>query len=167
MSQLIQRAPLGLLSILDSKAGGQNPNVLSDTVTTTLNALPLYEVQNRLSRNSQILAGAIVQGFNDGAPTLLQPQPGEIWHVLGLSVRGEAGIGAANFKATVGFRDLRNNGFLPVCDYQNFPVAGNLPVLGAPCDYWMTPSEIVSMFVVQTTGAVDVQLAAFFNRFTV
>lgn len=49
MSGEVNRVPVGLLSILDMKARGQNPRVLDGTLGASIELLDLYLQQNRQS----------------------------------------------------------------------------------------------------------------------
>lgn len=156
MPQLIQRPPLGLLGLLDSKAGGMNPNALLDEVRGSVELRELYGVQTRFSVNSAIAAGAIVAGLNVFAPTLTAPGSGALWLMRAIGVRCTAAYAAATFRFNVGVFDLRNNSYIALTDTVGGAI-GEQPSVGTRMDgYVWRPGDQLAMWAVNAAGAVNV-----------
>lgn len=166
MPQLIQRAPLGLLGILDSKAGGQNPNALLDEVRPTVDVSTLYNVSQRLSVNATIAAGAIVIGTNLFPVTLSGPQQGELWIVHRATVFATANFAAATFRFGLALIDSRNSS-VSIMGTLISGAAGERPITGGPGGFIMRPGENLALWASNPAGAVNVQLTTLFDLVTI
>lgn len=163
MPQLIQRAPLGLLSLLDSKAGGQAPNTLSDLVTPTVELGPLYGIGTRERRTLSLLAASVVVGFNlVGSGNGLVP-PGETWHLLNLTGIPN-NVVAAGMGFAVGFADAGNR-FSMVGSYIEAATATR-PVCGGECNIWLPPGTQLGAWVGRTAAGGDLVVTPHFERYT-
>ena len=104
MPQPISRVPLGLLSLLDSKANGINPNGLMEDVRGVLELLPMFGLYRRQHATELLTGGAqIFTGWNGTLSAALVPA-GEVWRVLHISADGT--VSAGNPTLAVGFRDV-------------------------------------------------------------
>lgn len=89
MPQVINRPPVGLTSILDSKANGRAPGALLDEVRATVELLDLYGLGQRQSLQEQINNPVLgPQAF-----TTSEVPEGELWRVLNLTVLIAANAG--------------------------------------------------------------------------
>ena len=167
MPQLIQRPPLGLLGLLDSKAGGQNPNSLSDEVRPVVDLNSFYGVQTRFSVNAALAAGAIAIGANVFPVTLGSPQTGQLWVMRAIGVRCTAAYAAATWRFNAGVFDLRNNSYVALTDTVG-GVVGDQPSVGALLDgYIWRPGDQLCLWAVNAAGAVDVTGTAIFDRLAI
>lgn len=157
MAQLIQRAPLGLLSVLDSKAGGQAPNLLNDTVVPTLDLQPMYGLYVRQRVTASIAAATVAVGFNSLGGLALVPA-GETWRLLNLTGNVNNVI-AAGIDVAVGYSD-QSNRFSMVGSMITAATATR-PTFGGECDIWLKPGDIIGIWVGRT--AVGADLIGFLN----
>lgn len=164
MTQTIQRSPVGLLGLLDSKAGGLTPAQLGDVVYPMLDIAALYGWQSRVSINSTLAAGALVQGVNVFPANLASPAPGEIWLVRSISVFATANYAAATFRFAAGWVDNRNAGFQQVGALIGGAI-GDRPVSGGQLEVVFRPgSDQVAVWVPAIAGAVDLQANVCLDR---
>jgi len=86
---LINRVPVGLLSLLGIRAGGQNPAVLEDQVRPVIDLTALY-LASFIERNVDSNNVTVVGAF---ASNLIVPQ-GEAWYVHRYTIITSAALGA-------------------------------------------------------------------------
>lgn len=91
MPSLVNRVPPGLLSLLGIKAGGNNPSVLPDVLTPTLELLELYVAGNAVDG---VAATSVITGLGVWGVAAFQPNPGELLYVERMSVSRTAGLAA-------------------------------------------------------------------------
>jgi len=157
MPQLIQRAPLGLLSLLDSKAGGIAPNALSDLVQPTVELLPLYGLGVRRSVQTSVAAAGVVVGLNQLGGVGQVPS-GETWHLLNLTGIVNNVI-AAGISWAIGYSNPTGL-FHMVGEEKSTPTAIR-GLAGGPCDVWLPPGSFVAVYVTRTAAGAD--LIAYFD----
>lgn len=88
----INRTPPGLLSLLGIQTAGNNPHMLSDTVTPTLEMLRLYLEGFSLPEAAATNAPAAPGFFAVNGPLLI-PGPGEILVCNGIAATAGAALG--------------------------------------------------------------------------
>jgi hypothetical protein len=162
MAQLIQRSPLGLLSLLDSKAGGIAPNILSDTVIPTVDILDLYGLGKRNAVQASILAAAAIVGFNSLGGLALVP-PGETWRMLNITGR-VANVVAAGVWWAPGYVQIG-------AQFQatSMPVqtpTGRQGINGGLVDFWVPPGTAFGIHIQDTAIAADLLLWLNFERYS-
>jgi len=168
--QLIQRAPHGLLALLGSKAGGANPNTLSDEVSPGIELRDLYEVRQRRSTNVTAITGAALAAgvgtFIAGAATLAQPQSDAIWHVRNISLRATGAIlaGGDILQVAIGWQDVRNTSLAIAGNSPRF-TAGMSPCFGVNCDLFIGPGQILGVYVIEATTPDDIVLQTTFDLY--
>ena len=169
MPQTIQRPPHGLLALLDSKAGGQNPWQLDDNVSPSIDLRDLYEVRARRSTNTTAITGATIAAgvgtFIQGAATLAQPPNDALWHVRNISLRASAVLGAADvLYLGLGWQDVRNSSLAIVGVTPRFT---NLqaPVWGVDCDVFIGPGQILGIWVIEAATPDDIVLQTTFDLY--
>lgn len=162
MPQLIQRAPLGLLSVFDSKAGGVAPNQLSDTVQPTVDLQPMYGLYVRNRITASIAAAGVVVGFNSLGGLLLVPA-GETWRLLNLTGNVN-NVVAAGCDVAIGYSDQTGR-FSMIGSYVSCATATR-PTFGGECDIWLKPGDIVGVWVGRTAAGADLIGWANFERYT-
>lgn len=151
MPQLIQRSPLGLLSLLDSKAGGIAPNLLTDTVSPTVELLPLYGLGVRVRGNASVAAAGVVVGVNSLGGLAVVPS-GQTWHVL--NITGIVNnVVAAGISYGVGY-SAPGNLFSMIGDERSTPT-GQRGLAGGPCDVWLPPGSFIAFYVTRTAAGAD------------
>ncbi len=104
MPLLIQRSPVGLLGILDSKQSGMAPAALLDEVRAIYDVGSLYSNRVRRSRSSSILVANNVLGVNVSDPVAsdhMYVRDGEIWLVWAIAAQLSTVSGTCN--GTAGF----------------------------------------------------------------
>lgn len=84
--------PVGLQGYLGTKAVGQNPDRLSQTVYSFVDADPFYEIGLNLRRQSASFTPTVSGEVGFGA--LVVP-PGKLWMILNHSTRTSGGAGDA------------------------------------------------------------------------
>lgn len=92
MPALINRAPPGLLSLLDLKAMGENPSQLSNVVAPTLDMLEFY-LRNYSSLVTDVTGTIGTTGFFP--VTAFDTNPGEVVVLSGLGVIADSVLAAA------------------------------------------------------------------------
>lgn len=162
MPQLIQRTPLGLLSLLDSKAGGVNPSALSDIVQPVFDIEPLYGLSSRGSATDQIAAGYGVGVNAVAANGTTDCPPGVARHVRYLGANTDTTpAGALRFQ--VGWFIERINRFVP----HGFPTdpltASTRGVSGGACDFWQFPGVRPAVYVMDATATVNLSVVVLFE----
>lgn len=162
MPQVIQRSPLGLLSVLDSKAGGQAPNLLADLVTPTLDLQPMYGLYRRERVTASIAAAAAVVGFNSLGGLLLVPS-GETWRLLNLTGNVN-NVVAAGTDVAIGYSD--QTGRFSMVGSMVAAATNTRPTFGGECDVWLKPGDLVGVWVSRTAIAADLIGWANFERYT-
>lgn len=167
MPQLIQRSPLGLLGLLDSKAGGQNPNTLLDEVRPVIDLTDAFSVANRFSQNSAI-AGPVL-GLNIFPTTLGEPDPGEIWLMKRITVITTAVIAVANtFRFVAGVHDIRNASFTILSDFVAVAAAvGEHLVCGGAVNYIWRPGDQAAVFVLNATNPAPLRCTLVFDQISI
>jgi len=161
MPQLIQRAPLGLLSLFDSKAGGVAPNVLLDEVRCTADITKLLGLTVRRRASSSIAAAAAVLGFNFAGTSTVPP--GEVWHVLNIT-------GIVNNVIAAGITWAPGHGnasaalFMAVTP-EIATVTGVRGVTGAEVDLWLGPGDAIGSYVSRTVAGADLIWNWAYDRF--
>jgi hypothetical protein len=93
MPSLVNKVPPGLLALLGIKAGGQNPSILPDTLTPTIELLELYVSGNCTEVNANTSAITNPQLWN--ASALPQPGAGEMFVVERMSIAAAGTLPAA------------------------------------------------------------------------
>lgn len=124
MPSLVNRVPPGLLSLLGIKAGGQNPSILPDVLTPTLELMELYSSANATEAAGTTSAVNLTGLWGIAA---LQPGPGEIFLVERMTV-DLVNVLAAGTTMRV-----------QPCFYQNYPYTVGLPAEAGP-------GEVLSVF---------------------
>lgn len=163
MPQLIQRAPLGLLSLLDSKAGGIAPNALSDLVQPTVELLPLYGLSVRRKVNLSIAAAGVVVGFNLVGSGLGIVPSGETWRLLNLTgVSNNVVAGGMNW--SVGYANPSSQ--FSMIGQQIANPTGIRSAAGGECDRWLEPGSYLGIWVASPAAGGDVVLFAHYERYT-
>lgn len=161
MSQLIQRAPLGLLALLDSKAGGIAPNVLSDLVQPTVELIDMYGLGVRTAVQASIAAAGVVVGFNSIGGLGLVPA-GETWRMLNVTGRVNNVIAAGLWWAP-GFAHVGAQ-FQATSNPVQTPT-GRQGINGGPCDIWVPPGTAFGIHVQDTAAGADLLLWLYFERY--
>jgi len=164
MPQLIQRAPVGLLGLFDSKAGGTAPNLLSDTVAGIVDLAPMYGLQQQQTRIVSIALATVIVGFNPGAGSFSIVPPGEVWRMRNIA-GSVSNVIAAGIDLAVGYADP-NSRFSKVGDYIACATATR-PYLGGPVDVWLNPGWQIGAWVGRTAAGADIQLVFHFERYLV
>lgn len=161
MPQLIQRAPIGLLGLLDSKAGGQAPNLLSDELRAVFDIEPLFGLAARGSAVDTLTGGSLVVGVN-AVPALANTdcQPGVIRHIRYLGANTDT-TPAGTFKFAVGWFIERVNRF--VLHGQPSDAAALRGAVGGACDFWQQPGIRPAVYVMDATGAVNLSVVTVFE----
>lgn len=164
MPQPIQRNPYGLLSLLDSKAGGQNPNAILDELRPTVDLTDFLAVQTRFSVNGAIAAPAL--GLNIAPVTLTEPDAGEIWIMRAITAVTTAVIAVApTFRFVVGVHDIRNGSFTCLSDFIATAAAvGEHLCTGARLAYIWRPGDQAAVFVLNATNAAALRVTVTFDR---
>lgn len=162
MPQLIQRSPLGLLSLLDSKAGGIAPNVLTDTVTPTVELLNLYGIGKRNQVQASIVAAGVVVGFNSIGGFGIVPA-GECWRMLNVTAR-VANVIAAGLWWAPGYSS-QGTQFNAVAQPVQTPT-GRQGISGANLDLWVPPGTIFGVHVQDTAAGADLLMWLYFERYS-
>jgi len=163
MAQLIQRAPLGLLSLLDSKAGGIAPNVLTDTVAPTVELMPLYGLGTRQARSLTLAAAGVVVGFNlTGSGNGIIP-PGECWHLINLTCV-TANVIAAGVDWATGYSNTGS--FFQMIGSPVATATAERGAAGGECDVWLPPGTQLGVWVERTAAGADFNNFAYFERYT-
>lgn len=143
MPSIINRVPPGLLSLLGIQSTGQNPSTLGDTVSPTLDLLPLYIQANSISEGtSAVISTQGVWQFNIGAG------PGEILIVNGL-LQYAAGALAAG--TTIAFTPIIiSTAGTPFAVAPLGPnvrqTAGNSIASGSPDTFFIPPSHNLGLY---------------------
>lgn len=161
--QLINRAPSGLLSRFDMKAGGQNPSQLPDFVQPTVEISQLYEVDQRLIAIDTFAAGVV--GPNGGSVT---PAAGFIWHVThvgGYCIANLAAGEACRFRVGIYATFLAT--FHALTQAAGSAIVGERPAVGTECDLYMRPGDALGAFIEQITLTPDIRVVAFYNEYRV
>lgn len=91
MPSQVNRVPPGLLSLLGIKASGQNPSILPDTLTPTLELLDLYMAGNA---QEVVASTSAVNLVGIWGVASLQPGPGELYLVERMSVSTTTALAA-------------------------------------------------------------------------
>lgn len=81
MAGEINRVPVGLLSLLDMKARGQSPRILSGSVDASLELLDFY-----LQNGRQIFSGNASSGAAPFNVTIGTVPQNELWYIHGISI---------------------------------------------------------------------------------
>ena len=162
MPQLIQRPPLGILGLLDSKVGGLNPNALADEVRLTVETNDFYGIQTRQSVNSAIAAPVL--GLNIFPVTLTQPDTGVLWIMKRITVVTTAVIAVApTFRFVAGVHDLRNASFTGLGDVANAVVVGEHLYSGGQVNYLWRAGDQAAVFVLNATNAAALRCTVVFD----
>lgn len=81
MAGEINRVPVGLLSLLDMKARGQSPRILSSQVDASLEMLDFY-----LQNGRQVFSGSATSGAAPANAVIGTVPQNELWYIHGISV---------------------------------------------------------------------------------
>lgn len=154
MPQTIQRAPVGLLGMLDSKAGGQNPSLLLDEVGGVIDLTHLYAARLRRSRTSNVPIAALVLGVNipQAASDHMFVRDGEMWlvHAVTAEVTGNV-LGTPNFSAGV----IAGAQFYMTGALSASATAGGVSVDGSRMNpIWLLPGDSPAFFVKNFSAGV-------------
>lgn len=142
MPSLVNRVPPGLLSLLDIKSLGQNPTVLSDTITPNIDVLRAYVAafSQPLAVSSAPVSAAGF--FAAGAP--LEPTPGQILILDGVCAVAQAAIGAGvTMTIKMGITQQTLGGVFSVFGNTVTATTGAQPAIGSndliilPAGYWV------------------------------
>lgn len=170
----INRYPFGLLDLLDTKAEGQTPHALDQTVQPTLELLPYYEMGKSKTATGPTTAvmGAISLWYpSTGAATPCIVPDTEFWHVQGLAfgLNGGAALAAGTtYITTGGWRFLRNGtSCYAVMTAVETTTAGQAIYWGTtgPVDFWASPGQMPFIHVRSVTLGTSV-LGYFFINYT-
>lgn len=108
MPSAINRVPPALLSLLDIKAGGQNPQLLADQIAPTLELLDLYLGGIATHQNGNTTAAVAAPGIT--AIQVVLPAPGELLVVTRGTAAPTAVLGAATtIRYRLGIYDVANS----------------------------------------------------------
>lgn len=163
MPQLIQRPPWGLLGLLNSKAGGANPNALSDEVSPSVELFDLYSVLERRSVNSAIAAPVL--GLNIFPVTLGEPPAGELWVMKAITVLTTAVIAVApTFRFVAGVHDIRNGSFTGLGNLATAAAVGEHLISNSQLNYIWRPGDQAAVFVLNATNAAALRCTVTFDR---
>lgn len=167
MPQVIQRAPIGLLSLLDSKAGGVAPNLLLDEVRAVFDIEPLFGMSARFSGQSTFVAGDFpgVGPVPVPAGSTLDMPSGQLRHVRYLSAY-QNGAAGNNFEFSVGWWDDRNSTYHQHGISSRLIVTGQAGVAGGVADFWQIPGIRPAVFVTSRTTAESVRVTMLYERAT-
>jgi len=166
MPQTIQQNPYGLLGLLNSKAGGQNPNALLDEVRPAVELFDLYSVQNRRSINSAIAAPVL--GLNIFPTTLTEPPAGEIWVMKAITVLTTAVIAVATtFRFIAGVHDIRNGSFTGLGSLATAAAVGEHLISAGQPSYIWRPGDQAAVFVLNATNPAALRCTVTFDRIPV
>lgn len=169
MAAFINRAPVGLLGLLDMKSQGENPPQLAETVIGALDLTQLYALQTRaLISQASTVTGL---GVTAGAFTNLLVPQGELWLVTGLTSHLSAPpLGAAaTAQWTVGYVANDTARFVSLAE-------SNAPAIATGADfvsgfdgvYLLQPGDQPTVYVTtQTGGGVGVRLSIVRSRFAI
>lgn len=169
MPQLIQAPPLGLLALLNSKAGGQNPNALADTVQPTVELNDLYELNGLASRDVLITAATITAGVGTFIqPTGFQNRPldNEIWRLRAVSIHGASApaAGTAMILSPAIF-DIRGGDSALLGTSPRFAGVAQNFGFGVNCDLFLRPQFSVGFYVNEAATPTDVRLTCLFASY--
>lgn len=150
-----------MLGLLDSKAGGQAPNLLLDELRAVFDIEPLFGLGTRGSATDTLASGGLAVGVNAvpaGANT--DCPPGVLRHVRYLAANTDT-TPAANIKFAVGWFVERVNRFVP---HGNPTDAATLrAVSGGACDFWQQPGIRPAVYVMDAAGAVNLSVTTVFE----
>lgn len=162
MPQLIQRAPVGMLSLLDSKAGGQAPNILLDEVRASFDIEPLFGIGARGSLTASITAATIGAGVGVFAIADADNIPAGVGrHVRYLGVNTDT-TPAAAYEFWVGWYIERINRFVPHGSGSG-PLNATRGTAGGACDFWWVPGIRPALYIGNNGGAVNMSLNVIFE----
>lgn len=148
----INRAPQGLLGLLDLKTQGDNPAQLAAFVQATLELRDFYALQTRatLSQASTLTGLGITTGV---FPNLLVPQ-GELWLVSALTCQLSApplGAGETT-RLVVGYLTNDTGRFIALGDSSPTLAPGEDLGVGFAGTYLMQPGDQPTVFQSNRTG---------------
>jgi len=172
----INRIPQGLLSLLDVKALGRNPSLLSDQVIGTLDLFPQYELQSRevvIGQTNPLATGVVGFYVDTSSPERTRVPEGEVWYVsnvtyqslaaLNITANSLAATAALQRRALIG-AELLINESQPFREFLNtwvFADSVNRP-------FWMLPGDILGLmvhraptFAVQPNIGIRAQISRF------
>lgn len=167
MPSLINRVPPGLLSLLGIKAMGENPVVLTDELTPSIELLDFYAGANAIRLNGST---GNITGTGLFQVTALQPPTGEIWLINTCCYRTNAALAAAT---TIRGRAVVHDVSLGVPVYADSGTltgtTGEVPSMGWSRPVIVQPGYGVGLFIDSATigTAPTVRFDALLLRLTV
>jgi hypothetical protein len=147
MASLINRVPIGLLSLLGIKALGDNPRELSNQVWPNLDLMPFYLAATTEVLNVNTLA-VNANGF--WGATAATTTNLKLWVVNSYTCRSVANLGAATsirFRAAI--NDTTTNRIVSVSDALSVGAAGESPICGFSQRIVMLPGYQLGIWVEQ------------------
>jgi hypothetical protein len=148
----INRSPPGLLSLLGIQTAGQNPHMLSDTVSGSLELLQLYLEGFALPEAAATNAPAAPGFFAVNGPLLI-PGPGEILVLSGLAATASAAIGAGvTLKYKLALTQNVVGGMFAVYSDTITATAGDIPCTGTDSIIAIPPGFIPGIYVDSIVG---------------
>jgi len=148
MPQLINRYPLGLLSLLDSKSGGYTPSGLLDVVQPTIDLTRFYIASDQ-SRASQVDQAVVGVGFQTAGSNVVVP-PGEFWLVTNTTGESDTLGAGQTFQVAVGARYTASGPFFMLTPLSNVATVGQVALAGPQIGtIVLPPGTIVGAYTTQ------------------
>jgi hypothetical protein len=170
MPQPIGRVPLGLLSLLDSKANGVNPNGLMEDVRGTLDLVDMFGLYKRETLAATVSGGTIQATGWVGSGlsgTMLVP-PGQVWRVLSISCDAE--VSSGNPGIAVGYADVSSSRRFGLSPISYATTGAGAHVLAAwQGSMWFPPHYVPDLFIAETNVGtlefLDADVTLLFERY--
>lgn len=152
MPSLVNRNPPGLLSLLGIKSGGDNPNVLGDSILPVLQVTELYLAGFAQPEAAATNAPAAPGFFAVNGPLLI-PGPGEILVMSGVAATAQAAIGAGvTIKYKVAITQNIVGGVFEIVSDTITATAGDIPSTGSTDVIIVPPGFTPGVYVDSITG---------------
>jgi hypothetical protein len=147
---IINRVPVGLLSLLDMKTQGSNASELSGVLSTVLEAQDFYLSPLR----EYLTANSAAVGATGVLPTTLTVPNGTIWLLRAVCARFPIDVAVgATIEFTVGYSPVPAGGFFALGNRSALSGAGTRPSSAWEGTYLLQPGESISALISAFTGA--------------